>query len=113
MAGLVPAFTPPTARIVGLAKNGDRPLNLVETAKRIMVATGAQAILWLLIALSVISFATILERAWVFARRRGNVEELRSLLLAALGEGGFDRATRALSGVRHPAAVVALRGLSL
>ncbi len=88
-------------------------MNLVETGKNLMVQTGASAVLWLLVALSVISFAMMIERGWAFFRRRGNVDELRGALLKALKSGGFDAATAALSGVRHPAAVVALRGLSL
>ena len=88
-------------------------MNLVETGKRIMVSTGASAVLWLLIALSVVSIAMIIERAWAFARRSGNVDKMRARLLDALGTGGVDHAAAALRGQRHPAAVVALRGLSL
>ncbi len=88
-------------------------MNLVETGKRIMVGTGAQAVLWLLIGLSIVSVAMIVERAWAFSRRRGDVGALRAELLAALRLGGFDRAQQAMSGSRHPAAIVALRGLSL
>lgn len=88
-------------------------MNLVETGKRIMVGTGAQAVLWLLIGLSILSIAMIVERAWAFVRRRGSVEALRSELLAALRLGGFDRAQQVMAGSRHPAAIVAMRGLGL
>jgi biopolymer transport protein ExbB/TolQ len=88
-------------------------VNLVETGKRIMVGTGAQAVLWLLIGLSIVSVAMIVERSWAFVRRRGDIEALRAKLLAALDVGGFDRALQAMTGSRHPAALVALRGLSL
>jgi biopolymer transport protein ExbB len=88
-------------------------VNLVETGKRIMVGTGASAVLWLLVVLSIVSLGIILERAWIFVRRRGNVGKLRAELLDALGSGGFRRAHEAMSGSLHPAALVALRGLSL
>ena len=88
-------------------------MNLVETGKRIMVSTGASAVLWLLIALSIVSIAMIVERAWTFARRSGNVDKLRARLLDALGTGGVERAAEILRGQKHPAAIVALRGLSL
>lgn len=99
--------------VLQVSSEGEYRVNLVETGKRIMVGTGASAVLWLLIALSVVSFAMILERAWAFARRSGNVEKLRASLLEALRTGGFDRAQAVLSGSRHPAAIVALRGLGL
>ncbi len=86
-------------------------MNLVETGKRIMVGTGAQAVLWVLVALSVVSIAMILERAVAFLRRRGDVDALRDTLVSSLAFGGFDRAIAALGGSRHPAALVALRGL--
>jgi biopolymer transport protein ExbB len=88
-------------------------VNLVETGKRVMVGTGAQAVLWLLIALSVISIAIILERALHFARRRDDVDRLRKRLRDALEAGGLARAGEALVGSRHPAAIVAARGVSL
>jgi len=88
-------------------------MNLVETGKKIMVSTGASAVLWLLIALSIVSIAMIIERAWTFARRSGNVDALRAKVRDALAAGGFDRAYAILEGSRHPAAIVARRGLSL
>ena len=88
-------------------------MNLVETGKRLMVGTGAQAVLWLLIGLSILSVAMIVERAWAFFKRRGDVDKLRSSLVEALRSGGFARAHAAMLGSRHPAAIVAARGLSL
>ena len=88
-------------------------MNLVETGKHLMVGAGAQAVLWVLIALSMLSMTLIVERAWAFFRRRGDVAVLRTALVDALSEGGFDAALAALAGSRHPAALVARRGLSL
>ncbi len=88
-------------------------MNIVEAGKRIMVGTGASAVLWVLIALSVLSVAMIVERAIAFLRRGGNVDTLRSTLVNALQSGGFERAMQAMSTSKHPAAIVAMRGLGL
>jgi biopolymer transport protein ExbB len=86
-------------------------MNLVENAKHLMVGTGAGWVLWLLLILSVISIAIMLERAYVFWSRRDNVESLREGLIRALRNGGFDEARALLRKSRHPAALVALRGM--
>ncbi|MCS6899263.1 MAG: MotA/TolQ/ExbB proton channel family protein [Myxococcales bacterium] len=86
-------------------------MNLVENAKHLMVGTGAEWVLWLLLGLSVISIAVILERAYVFWSRRDDVEALREGLIRALRNGGFEEARSLLRRSRHPAALVALRGM--
>jgi biopolymer transport protein ExbB len=78
-----------------------------------MVGTGAQAVLWLLIGLSILSVAMIVERAWAFLTRRGDIAKLRETLLETLHSGGFERAHEAMKAFGHPAAIVATRGLSL
>jgi biopolymer transport protein ExbB len=86
-------------------------MNLVENAKHLMVGTGAGWVLWLLLGLSVISIAVILERAYVFWSRRDDVDALREGLIRALRSGGFEEARSLLRKSRHPAALVALRGM--
>lgn len=86
-------------------------MNLVENAKHLMVGTGAGWVLWLLLGLSVISIAVILERAYVFWVRRDDVDAMREGLIKALRTGGFDEARSLLRRSRHPAAVVTLRGM--
>lgn len=86
-------------------------MNLVENAKHLMVGTGAGWVLWLLLGLSIISIAVILERAYVFWMRRDDVSALREGMIRALGEGGFEQARALLRNSRHPAALVALRGM--
>ena len=86
-------------------------MNLVENAKHLMVGTGAGWVLWLLLGLSVLSIAVILERAYVFWVRRDNIDALRGGLIQALGSGGFDEARALLRQSRHPAALVTLRGM--
>lgn len=86
-------------------------MNLVENAKHLMVGTGAGWVLWLLLVLSVISIAIILERTYVFWSRRDDVDALREGLIRELGESGFEGARALLKKSRHPAAIVALRGM--
>jgi len=86
-------------------------MNLVESAKHIMVGAGATWVMWLLIGLSVFSIAIILERGYIFWVRRDDVEALRDTLSRALRTGGFDDAREAMRRSRHPAAYVALRGM--
>ncbi len=86
-------------------------MNVVESTKNLMVHTGAQAVLWLLFALSVLSLAIIVERGLFAFRVRGRVDVLRARLAAALATGGLDAARKALSSSPHPAARVVLRGM--
>src|SRR4051812_39502940 len=53
---------------------------------------GAEWVLWLLIGLSVISFAIMLERLWYFTSHRVNVESLASDLRRLLGKGQLSEA---------------------
>jgi biopolymer transport protein ExbB len=57
---------------------------MVQSLTRAMVQSGAGWVLWLLFALSFVSIAIALERAWVFRNAHGNLEllvrELRKLL---------------------------------
>jgi biopolymer transport protein ExbB len=88
-------------------------VNLVETGKRMMLGTGAQTVLAVLLALSVVSGAIVLERLYAYARRYGSVEALRAKLVFALERGGLAAAAEAMRASRHPAAKVALRALVL
>jgi biopolymer transport protein ExbB len=88
-------------------------VNLVESGKRIMVSIGGQAVLVLLLALSVFSIAIICERAVAYLRRGGDANALRAALVLALERGGLEAAADAMRGSRHPAAKVALRALAL
>ena len=86
-------------------------MNLVENTKHLMVGTGAAWVLWLLILLSVVSFAIMFERGYVFLTRREDLETLRDHLSKALRSGGFVEARGAMRKSKHPAAAVALRGM--
>lgn len=59
-------------------------MNLIEWLQRIMVGFGAAWVMWLMIGLSVISVAIILERAWFFWTLRDDVVLLHRDLRNAL-----------------------------
>lgn len=86
-------------------------MHIVERTKNLMTATGAEWVMWLLIALSVISIAVIIERILSLRSLRLDLSAVRRALIDGLHTGGFATARGQLAGVRHPAAAVALRGL--
>ncbi|MRG98367.1 MotA/TolQ/ExbB proton channel family protein [Polyangium spumosum] len=59
-------------------------MNLIEWLQRIMVGFGAAWVMWLMIGLSVVSVAIILERAWFFWSLRDDVVVLARDLRNAL-----------------------------
>ena len=71
-------------------------MHLVERAKDLMIQTGAEWVLWLLIALSIASLAVILERALAL-REAGEFDptdlaETRYALAVSLWRSRIDRA---------------------
>jgi biopolymer transport protein ExbB len=76
-----------------------------------MLAMGASPILYLMLALSVVSLAVIVERAWYFLRATGNVERLASELDADLTAGNVVRAREKLRADRSVEARIVLAGL--
>ena len=71
---------------------------------------GSEWVLWLLVGLSVLSVAIMVERALVLSGDRDS-DALARDLLALLKRGDIDKARQALSGNRTPAATVAAAGL--
>ncbi|MDI1479219.1 MotA/TolQ/ExbB proton channel family protein [Polyangium sp. y55x31] len=59
-------------------------MNLIEWLQRIMVGFGAAWVMWLMIGLSVVSVAIIVERTWFFWSLRDNVVVLARDLRGAL-----------------------------
>ena len=62
-------------------------MNLTEWLQRLMTNFGAQWVMWLLIGLSVISVAIMLERAWFFWSLRDDVSKLAGELRDRLRSG--------------------------
>jgi biopolymer transport protein ExbB len=86
-------------------------MNIVSRAKAIMLAMGASPVMALMIVLSVISVAIILERAWFFTTVRGNVRSLARELADRLAEGDFAGARAAMSGARSVEAAIVAAGI--
>ena len=71
---------------------------------------GSEWVLWLLLGLSVVSVAVMVERA-IFLRGRGDADALARELRSLLKGGDVEGARQALAGRTLPAAVVAAAGL--
>lgn len=86
-------------------------MHIVEYARDLMIRTGASWVLWLLVAMSLVSLTVMIERAIAFRSLRSDLSEVRQALRDSLREGGFARARLVLAGCPHPAARVVLRGM--
>ena len=87
-------------------------MNLVEWLQRIMVGFGAAWVMWLMIGLSVISVAIILERAWFFWSLRDDLTVLARDLRAAL-EDSIEAARKRMEASPSAEAAVVTAGLSV
>lgn len=86
-------------------------MNLVEWLKRIMVGFGAAWVMWLLLALSVVSVAIMLERAWFFYSIRDDLAKLAKELRALLRDGDIDGAMKRMQASNSAEAAVVVAGL--
>jgi biopolymer transport protein ExbB len=86
-------------------------MNLVEWLLRIMVGFGPAWVMWLMLGLSVLSVAIILERGWFFLSLRDDLEVLQRDLRRALDEG-IDAAKRRMQASPSAEAAVVLAGLA-
>ena len=73
---------------------------------------GAEWVMWLLLALSVVSIAVTIERAWYFLSRRIKFEAFRSQLETLLRSGELKEAQQLTKSSRAPECVVAAAGLA-
>ena len=67
-------------------------MNIVERSKLILLDIGASPILYLMIALSVVSVAIMVERSLFFFRVRENLQRLAAELGHLLGRGDIGAA---------------------
>lgn len=86
-------------------------MNLVEWLQRIMVGFGAAWVMWLMLGLSVISVAIILERGWFFWSLRDDLVVLQRDLRNALRES-IDAAKKRMEASPSAEAAVVLAGLA-
>lgn len=86
-------------------------MNLVEWLQFLMTKFGAEWVMWLLIGLSVISVAIMLERAWFYHSLKDDIEKLASELRDTLRRSDLDGARRVLGASPSAEAAVVLTGL--
>ena len=84
---------------------------MIERVKSAMVGAGAGWVLWLMLALSVVSLAIMLERAWMFWSLRDDVETLMRDLGRLLRTGDLDGARRRLEASPSAEAAVVVAGI--
>ena len=87
-------------------------MNIVERSKHILLEVGATPILYLMIGLSVVSVAIMIERAWFFAAARENIERLARALSARLSEEDLAGARLLVGSSKSAEAAIVAAGLS-
>src|SRR5271170_3355110 len=87
-------------------------MNISEWLQRIMVGFGAAWVMWLMLALSVISVAIILERAWYFWSLRDDLVVLAKELRSALDDS-IETAQKRMAASPSVEAAVVSAGLSM
>src|SRR5688572_6159263 len=87
-------------------------MKLVEWLQRIMVGFGAAWVMWLMLLLSVVSVAIILERAWFFWSLRDDLVALQRDLRTSL-EDSVEAAKKRMMGSPSAEAAVVLAGLEM
>jgi biopolymer transport protein ExbB len=86
-------------------------MNLVEWLQGLMTSFGASWVMWLLIGLSVISVAIMLERGWFYFSLRDDIPRLAADLRRMLRSGEASEALRALEASPSAEAAVVVAGL--
>jgi biopolymer transport protein ExbB len=87
-------------------------MNLVEWLSRIMVGFGASWVMWLMLGLSIISVAIILERAWFFWSLRDDLTVLQRELRTTLDDS-IDAAKKRMALSPSAEAAVVSAGLEM
>lgn len=86
-------------------------MNIVAKSKAVMLAMGAAPVMWLMIVLSVLSLAIILERAYFFYSIRDDLETLARDLSRALRNHDYDEARKRMEASPSAEAAVVVAGL--
>jgi len=86
-------------------------MNLVQWVQRLMSDFGAAWVMWVMIGLSVISVAIMLERLWFFHSLKDDVASLAEKLRAALRDDNLEQARKMLEASPSAEAAVVVAGL--
>jgi biopolymer transport protein ExbB/TolQ len=76
-----------------------------------VASVASQAVVYILLALSVMSIGVIIERWWYFRRRRDNLQTLADKLRKAFANGGVTSAREVLAGSRSVEAAIVREAL--
>ena len=87
-------------------------MHLVEWLQRLMSDFGAGWVMWLMICLSVVSVAIMLERAWFYFSLRDDIVNLSDKLRKALRSEDMDEAKKLLDNSPSAEAAVVSAGLA-
>jgi len=85
--------------------------NIVERSKHILLELGATPIMYLMIALSVVSVAIMIERGWFFTMISENIAKLAEALGARLNEHDLNGARDLVSASKSAEAAIVAAGL--
>lgn len=86
-------------------------MNLVDWLQRLMTNFGAEWVMWLMLGLSVISVAIMLERAWFYWSLRDDVAALATELRSLLRKNDLDGAKKRMEQSPSAEAAVVVAGL--
>jgi biopolymer transport protein ExbB/TolQ len=86
-------------------------MNLVEWLQRLMTNFGAEWVMWLLLGLSVISVAIMLERAWFYHSLKDDTAKLAGELRERLRKHDMEGARKLLDASPSAEAAVVMSGL--
>jgi len=85
--------------------------NIVERSKQILLEVGATPIMYLMIALSVVSVAIMIERGWFFTMVSENIERLAEALADRLNEHDLNGARDLVKASKSAEAAIVAAGL--
>jgi biopolymer transport protein ExbB len=85
--------------------------NIVERSKQILLEVGATPVMYLMIALSVVSVAIMIERGWFFTMVSENIAKLAEALAARLNEHDLNGAHDLVAASKSAEAAIVAAGL--
>ena len=86
-------------------------MNIVEQSKHLMLHVGAAPVMWLMLGLSIVSIAVVVERAFFFHSIRDDIEMLTRVLHERLGSRDLEGARVAMETSPSAEAAVVLAGI--
>ena len=87
-------------------------MNIVAKSKAVMLAMGAAPVMYLMVVLSILSLAIILERAYFFYSIRDDLESLARDLSRSLRAGDYEEARKRMESSPSAEAAVVVAGLT-